>query len=197
VPRGSTPPTSASIASQASPPTRRRATELQRPTAGWAYGRDELSRGPASSPSTVRSRPSQECHSPSIQTQRNGSRALSGPRLLSNPQAARMERLWSPAGATSGKHRQISRPSKPRDQAKSVAVGCDWLPRVSNGKEGVDGSSPSEGSAKSRTAPRADADACSIYEARSSNDPRPCGGPQHRSGESTSGWARWCEGKPG
>jgi hypothetical protein len=83
---------------------------------------------------------------PSIQTQRNGSRALSGPRLLSNPQAARMERLWSPAGATSGKHRQISRPSKPRDQAKSVAVGCDWLPRASNGKEGVDGSSPSEGS---------------------------------------------------
>jgi hypothetical protein len=72
----------------------------------------------------------------SIQTQRNGSRALSGPRLLSNPQAARMERLWSPAGATSGKHRQISRPAKPRDQAKSVAVGCDWLPRASNGKEG-------------------------------------------------------------
>src|SRR5437870_9977373 len=24
----------------------------------------------------------------------------------------------------------------PRDQAKSVAVGCDWLPRASNGKEG-------------------------------------------------------------
>jgi hypothetical protein len=33
-------------------------------------------------------------------------------------------------------------------QAKTVAVGCDWLPRASNGKEGVDGSSPSEGSAK-------------------------------------------------
>jgi hypothetical protein len=29
------------------------------------------------------------------------------------------------------------------EQAKSVAVGCDWLPR--DGKEGVDGSSPSEG----------------------------------------------------
>jgi hypothetical protein len=32
------------------------------------------------------------------------------------------------------------------EQAKSVAVGCDWWPRASNGKEGVDGSSPSEGS---------------------------------------------------
>jgi hypothetical protein len=59
--------------------------------------------------------------------------------------AERMERLWSPAGATSSKHRQIGRPPKPRKQAKSVAVGCDWLPRASNGKEGVGGSSPSEG----------------------------------------------------
>jgi ornithine carbamoyltransferase len=33
-----------------------------------------------------------------------------------------MERLWSPAGATSGKHRQIGRPPKPRKQAKSVAA---------------------------------------------------------------------------
>jgi hypothetical protein len=32
------------------------------------------------------------------------------------------------------------------EQAKFVAVGCHWLPRVQNGKEGVDGSSPSEGS---------------------------------------------------
>jgi hypothetical protein len=59
-----------------------------------------------------------------------------------------MERLWSPAGATSGKHRQIGRPPKPLKQAKSIAVGCDWLPRASNGKEGVSGSSPEEGSAK-------------------------------------------------
>jgi hypothetical protein len=60
-----------------------------------------------------------------------------------------MERLWSPAGATSGNHRQFGWPPKPRKQAKSVAMVCDWLPRASNGKEGVDGSSPSEGSAKS------------------------------------------------
>ena len=59
--------------------------------------------------------------------------------------AASMERLWSPAGATSGKHRQIAPAAKPLKQAKSVAVGCNWLPRASNGKEGVDGSSPSEG----------------------------------------------------
>jgi hypothetical protein len=30
-------------------------------------------------------------------------------------------------------------------QAKTVATGCDWLPIGAYGKEGVDGSSPSEG----------------------------------------------------
>jgi hypothetical protein len=30
-------------------------------------------------------------------------------------------------------------------QAKTVAVGCDQLPESFHGKEGVDGSSPSEG----------------------------------------------------
>jgi hypothetical protein len=43
------------------------------------------------------------------------------------------------------KHRQIGRPPQPLKQAKFVAVGCDPLPEPSNGKEGVDGSSPSEG----------------------------------------------------
>ena len=33
-----------------------------------------------------------------------------------------------------------------RNQAKTVAVGCDRLPIGAHGKEGVDGSSPSEGS---------------------------------------------------
>jgi hypothetical protein len=37
---------------------------------------------------------------------------------------------------------------KPQTQAKTVAMGCDQLPRAAHGKEGVDGSSPSEGSAK-------------------------------------------------
>jgi hypothetical protein len=34
--------------------------------------------------------------------------------------------------------------AEPRKQAKSVAVGCDSWPRASNGKEGVDGASPSK-----------------------------------------------------
>ena len=34
---------------------------------------------------------------------------------------------------------------KTANQAKTVAVGCDPLPREVHGKEGVDGSSPSEG----------------------------------------------------
>ena len=40
---------------------------------------------------------------------------------------------------------QIGRPSKPEKQAKSVAVACHWLPPTFHGKEGGDGSSPSEG----------------------------------------------------
>jgi hypothetical protein len=56
-----------------------------------------------------------------------------------------MEHLWSPAGATSGNQRQMGCPRKLRKQAKSVAVGCHRLPGPQNGKEGVDGSSPSEG----------------------------------------------------
>ena len=51
--------------------------------------------------------------------------------------ATGMERLWSLAGATSGNRWQIGRPRKRPNQAKTV-----------DGKEGVDGSSPSEGSAK-------------------------------------------------
>jgi hypothetical protein len=56
-----------------------------------------------------------------------------------------MERLWSPAVATGGNRWQIERPRKRLKQAKTVADGCDQLPGPQNGKEGVDGSSPSEG----------------------------------------------------
>jgi hypothetical protein len=42
---------------------------------------------------------------------------------------------------------QIEQARERRESPKTVAVGCDWLPR--NGKEGVDGSSPSEGFTKS------------------------------------------------
>jgi hypothetical protein len=56
-----------------------------------------------------------------------------------------MERLWSLAVATSGNRWQIGRPRKRRNQAKTVATGCDQLPWDLDGREGVDGSSPSEG----------------------------------------------------
>jgi hypothetical protein len=47
-----------------------------------------------------------------------------------------MERLWSPAGATSGNQRQSSDAKNARKQAKTVAVGCDRLPPNLDGKEG-------------------------------------------------------------
>jgi hypothetical protein len=56
---------------------------------------------------------------------------------------------WSPYGAPWLQPVAISRKSTERrsgrKQAKTVAVGCDQLPRRAHGKEGVDGSSPSEG----------------------------------------------------
>jgi hypothetical protein len=59
-----------------------------------------------------------------------------------------MEPLWSPVVATGGKRSQIAQTRKARNQAKTVAVGCDRLPIGAHGKEGVDGSSPSEGFTK-------------------------------------------------
>ena len=59
-----------------------------------------------------------------------------------------MEPLWSPVVATGGNQRQIGCARKRQKQAKTVAVGCDWLRAKFHGKEGVDGSSPSEGSEK-------------------------------------------------
>src|SRR5207249_10226087 len=66
------------------------------------------------------------------------------------------QRRWSPYGAPwlhGGNRRQIEESRKPQKQAKTVAVGCDPLPEKFHGKEGVDGSSPSEGSAKFRQRP--------------------------------------------
>jgi hypothetical protein len=59
-----------------------------------------------------------------------------------------MEPLWSPAVAIGGNQWQMDRDAQPLKQAKTVAVGCDRLPESFHGKEGVDGSSPSEGSTK-------------------------------------------------
>ncbi len=59
-----------------------------------------------------------------------------------------MEPLWSPVVATGGNRSQIRRPRNPPKQAETIAVRCDRLPATFHGEEGVDGSSPSEGSAK-------------------------------------------------
>jgi len=59
-----------------------------------------------------------------------------------------MERLWSRAVATSRNLWQKGRPRKRLAEAKTLAVGCDRLPPGPYGKEGVDGSSPSEGFTK-------------------------------------------------
>src|SRR5437867_4503506 len=58
-----------------------------------------------------------------------------------------VEPLWSPVVATGRNQWQIELAPKPQEQAKTVAAGCDQLPFGFHGKEGVDGSSPSEGSA--------------------------------------------------
>jgi hypothetical protein len=47
--------------------------------------------------------------------------------------------------ATGSNQWQIASAQNPPKQAKTVAVGCDQLPEAFHGKEGVDGSSPSEG----------------------------------------------------
>jgi hypothetical protein len=56
-----------------------------------------------------------------------------------------MEHQWSQAVATGGNQRQMGEPRKRLGQAKTVATGCDRLPIGAHGKDGVDGSSPSEG----------------------------------------------------
>jgi hypothetical protein len=57
-----------------------------------------------------------------------------------------LEPLWSPVVATVGNRAQMKPPPKPRNRPKPlpwVATSCRDEPMV---KEGVDGSSPSEGS---------------------------------------------------
>jgi rhodanese-related sulfurtransferase len=49
-----------------------------------------------------------------------------------------MEPLWSPVVATGGSRSQVARGENRRNQAKTVAVGCDQLPRRAPGQEGVD-----------------------------------------------------------
>jgi hypothetical protein len=63
----------------------------------------------------------------------------------SHSRQRRMEPLWSPAVATNGNRWQMGGCRERLRQAKTVAGGCDQLPLRAHGKEGVDGSSPSEG----------------------------------------------------
>ena len=50
-----------------------------------------------------------------------------------------------PSGRNPGNQWQMGELRKWLEQAKTVATGCDRLPIGAHGKEGVDGSSPSEG----------------------------------------------------
>jgi hypothetical protein len=59
-----------------------------------------------------------------------------------------MEPLWSPVVATAGNRSQMLSHAKARKRAETVAVGCHRLRANFHGKEGVDGSSPSEGLSK-------------------------------------------------
>src|SRR5437870_12579742 len=64
------------------------------------------------------------------------------------PRIRTVEPLWSPVVATGRNQWQIGPAPKPQEQAKTVAAGCDQLPFGFHGKEGVDGSSPSDGSSR-------------------------------------------------
>ena len=59
--------------------------------------------------------------------------------------AACMEHLWSRAGANGREAARIDASLGGLGQARIVAVGCRQLRAQGYGKEGVDGSSPSEG----------------------------------------------------
>jgi hypothetical protein len=62
--------------------------------------------------------------------------------------APKMEPLWSRGVANGGKASALRRPRKRLQQAKTFATGCHRLRPGQHGKEGVNGSSPLEGSQK-------------------------------------------------
>src|SRR5712692_6958722 len=59
-----------------------------------------------------------------------------------------MEHLWSPAGATGGNRWQMGRARKPLRRADPQPMATHGNRFAAHGKEGVDGSSPSEGFTK-------------------------------------------------
>jgi hypothetical protein len=56
-----------------------------------------------------------------------------------------MEHLWSPAGATGGNQWQMGHARKPLKQADPQPLATNGNRFAAHGKEGVNGSSPSEG----------------------------------------------------
>jgi hypothetical protein len=59
-----------------------------------------------------------------------------------------MDPLWSPAVATASKRSRREGLESPLETARSFATGCQRLPPRRHGKDGVDGSSPSEASSE-------------------------------------------------
>ena len=59
-----------------------------------------------------------------------------------------MEQSWNSGGATGCKPSARQRPENGLTWRQTIATGCHPLPFGSHGKEGVDGSSPSEGFTK-------------------------------------------------
>src|SRR5205085_5795005 len=49
----------------------------------------------------------------------------------------RMEPLWSPVVATGGNQWQIGSARKPHEQAKTLAVHCEWLPLRRRGSTAI------------------------------------------------------------
>src|SRR5437867_3990399 len=85
-------------------------------------------------------------------TQARSSNQLGATRNHYTTEVGRGSELWSLYGAPwlppVANHGKAGYWPKRLKQAKTVAAGCDQLPFGFHGKEGVDGSSPSEGSAK-------------------------------------------------
>jgi hypothetical protein len=85
-----------------------------------------------------------------VNSRRPGIRVARIPLPISDA-GERMEHLWSPAGATGGNRWQKGRPRKALKQADPQPVATHGNRFGAHGKEGVDGSSPSEGSEKPRS----------------------------------------------
>jgi hypothetical protein len=113
----------------------------ERQEAGDRRAHPQAQRPPAPRRRRVRARPGTRLQVARSSNQRVG-RGLGGLAERGDVADTRMEPLWSPVVATGGNQWQIAKARNPRNQAKSVATGCDRLLMVRR----VSGSSPEEGS---------------------------------------------------